>query len=113
MAGNQKVEEVTSGGGAGFDVVARDVVTKEERRQRASALIVAIGGGAFEPRKLKVPGEGGLSEEALTYRMPDKAKLAGKKVVVVGGGDCGRESAQSAHDAGANVSRIQAMDLVA
>ena len=110
MTGNQKVEEVTSGGEAGFDVVARDVVTKEERRHRASSLIVAIGGGAFEPRKLKVPGEEGLSEEALTYRMPDKAKVAGKKVVVVGGGDSGLESAQAAHEAGAKVTMIQAMD---
>lgn len=110
MSGNQKVEEVTRGGEGGFDVVARDVVTKEERRYPAGALIVAIGGGAFEPRRLKVPGEDGLSEDTLTYRMPDKAKVAGRKVVVVGGGDSGLESAQAAHEAGAKVTMIQVMD---
>lgn len=110
MTGNQKVEEVTRGGEAGFEIVARDLITKEERRHQASALIVAIGGGAFEPRKLKVPGEDGLPEDVLTYRMPDKSKVAGKKVVVVGGGDSGLESAQAAHEAGAKVTMIQAME---
>jgi len=110
MTGNQKVEEVTRGGEAGFEIVARDLITKEERRHQASALIVAIGGGAFEPRRLKVPGEDGLPEDVLTYRMPDKSKVAGKKVVVVGGGDSGLESAQAAHEAGAKVTMIQAME---
>jgi thioredoxin reductase (NADPH) len=110
MAGNQKVEEVTRSGETGFEVVARDVVTKEEHRYQAGALIVAIGGGAFEPRRLKVPGEDGLSEETLTYRMPDKAKVAGKRVVVVGGGDSGLEAAQAAHEAGAKVTMIQVME---
>jgi len=110
MAGNQKVEEVTRAGDDAFDVLARDVVTKAEHRYRANAVIVAIGGGAFEPRKLKVPGEDGLGEETLTYRMPDKSMVAGKRVVVVGGGDSGLESAQSAHEAGAKVTLVQVMD---
>ena len=110
MTGNQKVEEVTRAGEDAFDVLARDVVTKAEHRYRANAVIVAIGGGAFEPRKLKVPGEDGLGEETLTYRMPDKSKIAGRRVVVVGGGDSGLESAQSAHEAGAKVTMVQVMD---
>ena len=110
MTGNQKVEEVTRAGDDAFDVLARDVVTKAEHRYRANAVVVAIGGGAFEPRKLKVPGEDGLGEETLTYRMPDKSKIAGRRVVVVGGGDSGLESAQSAHEAGAKVTMVQVMD---
>lgn len=110
MTGNQKVEEVTRAGDDAFDVVARDVVTKAEHRYHANAVIVAIGGGAFEPRRLKVPGEDGLGEDTLTYRMPDKARVAGKRVVVVGGGDSGLESAQAAHEAGAKVTMVQVMD---
>ena len=110
MTGNQKVEEVARAGDDAFDVLARDVVTKAEHRYRANAVVVAIGGGAFEPRKLKVPGEDGLGEDTLTYRMPDKAKVAGKRVVVVGGGDSGLESAQAAHEAGAKVTMVQVMD---
>ena len=95
---------------AGFDVTARDVVSGEEHRYAAQSVIVAIGGGAFEPRRLKVPGEETLGEDMLTYRMPDKSKAAGRDVVVVGGGDSGLESAQSAHEAGARVTLVQVLD---
>jgi len=94
----------------GFEVSAADVVTGEEHRYPARSVVIAIGGGAFEPRKLKVPGEDGLSEEYLTYRMPDRARVAGRRVVVVGGGDSGLESAQSAHLAGAHVTMVQVLD---
>lgn len=94
----------------GFEVVAQDVVTREEHRHQAQAVIVAIGGGAFEPRKLKVPGEAELDEPHLTYRMPDRTHVAGKRVVVIGGGDSGLESAQSAHEVGAHVTLLQVLD---
>ncbi len=110
MAGNQKVADVKRRDGEGFEVVAHDVVTRAEHRYQAGAVIVAIGGGAFEPRRLKVPGEDGLSEEVLTYRLPERSKVAGKRVVVVGGGDSGLESAQAAHEAGAHVTLIQVLE---
>ncbi len=110
MVGNQKVTDLSGGAESGFEVRATDVVTREEHGYQAQSVIIAIGGGAFEPRRLKVPGEDGLSEDVLTYRMPDKSKIAGKRVVVVGGGDSGLESAQSAHESGAHVAVIQVLD---
>ena len=110
MVGNQKVTDLSGGMESGFEVRATDVVTREEHRYGAQSVVVAIGGGAFEPRKLKVPGEDGLPEEVLTYRMPDKARVAGKRVVIVGGGDSGLESAQSAHESGAHVTMVQVLD---
>jgi thioredoxin reductase (NADPH) len=110
IAGNRKVIDLQGDAGAGFELIAEDVVTKEEHRHPAKAVIVAIGGGAFEPRKLKVPGEDGLAEDVLTYRMPDRSKVAGKRVVVVGGGDSGLESAQSAHESGASVTMLQVLE---
>jgi thioredoxin reductase (NADPH) len=109
MVGQRKVVGLERRDGA-FELVARDVVAGDEHRVPAQAVIVAIGGGAFEPRKLKVPGEDGLSEDVLTYRMPDRTKVAGKRVVIVGGGDSGLESAQSAHQAGAHVTMLQVLD---
>jgi len=109
MVSNQKVSALARKDG-GFEVAARDVVNGEEHRYQAQAVIVAIGGGAFEPRKLKVPGEDTLSEDMLTYRMPDRSKAANKDVVVVGGGDSGLESAQSAHEAGARVTLVQVLE---
>jgi ferredoxin/flavodoxin---NADP+ reductase len=89
-----------------FEVATHDVLTREERVRPAASLIVAIGAGAFEPRRLGVPGEEGLSEDSLTYRMPEPARVAGRTVVVVGGGDSGLESAQVAHRAGASVTIV-------
>jgi thioredoxin reductase len=109
IVGNHKVADVVAAEG-GFEVVSRDVVSGAERRDRAGAVVVAIGGGAFEPRKLKVAGEEGLAEDALTYRMAEAAKVAGKRVVVVGGGDSGLESAQTAKQAGADVTILQVLD---
>jgi len=94
----------------GWVVVARYVLISEDHRHPAQSVVIAIGGGAFEPRKLKVPGEDGLGEDVLTYRMPDRARCAGRRVVVVGGGDSGLESAQSAHEAGAQVTVLQVLD---
>jgi len=109
IVGNRKVMDLARRD-EGFELVAQDVVTREEHRYPAQSVIVAIGGGSFEPRKLKVPGEDGLTEDALTYRMPDRSRVAGKRVVVVGGGDSGLESAQAAHEAGAKVTLIQVLD---
>jgi ferredoxin/flavodoxin---NADP+ reductase len=110
LADHQKVLDLVNNGEDGFEVVAQHVVTKAESRYAAKAVIIAIGGGAFEPRRLKVPGEEGLSEDVLTYRMPDKSKVKGRKVVIVGGGDSGLESAQAAHEAGADVTMMQVLD---
>ena len=109
IVGNRKVMDLARRD-EGFELVAQDVVTREEHRYPAQSVIVAIGGGSFEPRKLRVPGEDGLSEDVLTYRMPDRSRVAGKRVVVVGGGDSGLESAQAAHQAGAKVTLIQVLD---
>jgi thioredoxin reductase (NADPH) len=109
MVGNRKVLDLVREG-EGFTAVARDVVSGEEHRHPASAVIIAIGGGAFEPRRLKVPGEAELGEDQLTYRMPERARAAGRRVVVVGGGDSGLESAQSAHEAGGRVTMLQVLD---
>lgn len=109
MVGNRKVIALARIE-SGFEVAARDVVSGAEHKYSAQAVIVAIGGGAFEPRKLKVAGEETLGEEMLTYRMPDRTKVKDRDVVVVGGGDSGLESAQSAHEAGGRVTMVQVLE---
>jgi thioredoxin reductase (NADPH) len=110
VAGNRKVTDLETGEDEGCAVVALDQATGEPHRYPARAVIIAIGGGSFEPRKLRVPGEDEVADDFLTYRMPDKSKVAGRRVVVVGGGDSGLESAQSAHLAGAHVTMVQVLD---
>jgi len=89
-----------------FEVATEDALTKEARVHAGAAVIIAIGAGAFEPRRLRVQGEEGLSEGFLTYRLPEPARVAGRTVVVIGGGDSGLESAQAAHRAGARVTIV-------
>jgi ferredoxin/flavodoxin---NADP+ reductase len=79
--------ETISWEGAGDD---RIVVLHTDRGElRSRAVIIAGGHGAFEPKKLPVsdvdmePWEGcGAS-----YLVGDKSEFAGKKVVIIGGGD--------------------------
>jgi thioredoxin reductase len=105
FAEHEKVVDVRRFEGR-FEVVTHDALTREERVHPAASVIIAIGAGAFEPRRLGVPGEDGLSEDSLTYRMPEPARVAGRTVVVVGGGDSGLESARPAHCAGASVTIV-------
>ena len=109
MIGERKVLEVIPKDG-GFEVVSEATADQASHRDECQAVIVAIGGGAFEPRRLKLPGEDQLGEDQLSYRLADAAKVAGKRVVVVGGGDSGLESAQTAHEAGARVTLVQVLD---
>ena len=67
---------------------------------RAQRVVVAIGRtGNF--RKLNVPGEG---LDKVSNRLIDATEHAGRKVMVVGGGDSAMEAAIALADAGAEVS---------
>ena len=101
----EKVVEVRRVG-EGFEVVGRDAGSGEERVHPAKAVIVAIGGGTVEPRRLGVPGEEVLGEDSITYRLPSAERVAGRRVVVTGGGDAALESAQFARAAGAEVTIV-------
>ena len=50
-------------------------------------IIITAGHGAFEPRKLPVPGLDDWLGRGLQYFVKRKADLAGKRCVIVGGGD--------------------------
>ncbi len=54
---------------------------------RTRALVVAGGKGAFEPKKLRVPGYEELLGRGVNYKVRDPADYDGRKVLVVGGGD--------------------------
>ena len=75
----------------------------------ARSVIVATGGGAFEPRKINKPGEAELKGRGVTYGMPDIEESRGKRVLVIGGGDSALESALSLKDV-AQVTLIHMLD---
>jgi thioredoxin reductase len=51
------------------------------------SLIVTTGHGAFTPRKLPIEGIDEWEGKGLHYAVREKAELAGKRCVIVGGGD--------------------------
>ena len=53
----------------------------------AKAVFIAAGVGAFQPRRITVPGIEAFEGRQLLYRAPSAAQFAGQQLVIVGGGD--------------------------
>ena len=62
------------------------------------ALVIAAGLGAFSPRRLTVPGATDVEGTLLNYKVADVSRLAGRDVVVAGGGDSALDWALSLYD---------------
>ena len=84
-------------------------VTSRKETYEARSVLVATGGGAFEPRKIGKPGEAELRGRGVVYGMPDIEESRGKRVLVIGGGDSALESALSIKDS-ADVTLIHMLD---
>jgi thioredoxin reductase (NADPH) len=54
---------------------------------RSKTVLLAMGVGAFEPKKLPVPNLPSFEGKGVHYFVKSKADFAGKKVMIVGGGD--------------------------
>lgn len=54
---------------------------------RTKTVLIAAGVGAFLPRKLDVPNVDELVDKGIQYFVGETASLAGKRIVIIGGGD--------------------------
>jgi ferredoxin/flavodoxin---NADP+ reductase len=63
------------------------VVTTDQAVHTAKALIITAGAGAFEPKKLDLPGSARYEKKNLHYFIKDLNSFKGKRVLVSGGGD--------------------------
>jgi thioredoxin reductase (NADPH) len=61
--------------------------TSRGTRFLTRTVIIAAGVGAFEPRKLRVEGVSKFDNTQLFYRVRNAADFAGKRLIIVGGGD--------------------------
>ena len=52
-----------------------------------ATVIIAAGLGAFQPRKLRAPGATDFDGAHVHYRITETEKLAGKDIIILGGGD--------------------------
>ncbi len=63
------------------------VGTSGGRQMTVGAVVIAAGLGAFQPRRLGVPGAEPFEGNAIQYRVRDAQALAGKRLIIFGGGD--------------------------
>ena len=61
--------------------------TAQGLRLLAKTVFIAAGMGAFQPRRLSVPGIEAFEDTQLLYRVARPADFAGQRVVIAGGGD--------------------------
>ncbi len=73
-------------------------ITTDKGEYESKTVILALGMGLFEPRKLGVPGEEEFYEKGVYYRIRSAELFAGKRTLFVGGGDTALEMALSLVD---------------
>ena len=69
------------------------VVVTNRGEYHTLTVIVAIGMGDFNPRKMDVPGEDEFFGKGVSYLLPVKEELVGQKVTMFGGGNSAIEMA--------------------
>ncbi len=77
---NEKVERIENGD-------EKLVVVTNKGSYDAKSVVIAIGMGSFKPKKMGCPGEDELTGKGVTYILPAKEELVGKKVTMFGGGN--------------------------
>src|SRR5207247_9479774 len=63
------------------------VRTREGNAFETRTILLAMGMGLFEPKRLDVPGETELEGKVVEYRVRDRHELKDKRADVVVGGD--------------------------
>lgn len=62
-------------------------ITTNKGIHYSKAVILALGNGSFQPRKLNLDNAESFENHGLDYFVNDLMKYAGKKVAIAGGGD--------------------------
>jgi len=63
------------------------VETSEGTQFHAKAVVIAGGVGSFQPRQLRLPRIDNFEATNLHYRVQNPEQFAGKKLIILGGGD--------------------------
>ncbi|MFM7322544.1 MAG: NAD(P)/FAD-dependent oxidoreductase [Armatimonadota bacterium] len=86
------------------------VLTTDKGSHRSRTVLIAAGVGAFIPRKLDLPGIDALEGKGIHYFVSDPALLAGKRLVIVGGGDSAFDWSMALGPAAASCVQIHRTD---
>jgi thioredoxin reductase (NADPH) len=64
----------------------------------AATVIIAAGLGAFQPRKIRAPGAVDFDGKNIHYKITQAEELAGKDIIILGGGDSALDWTLELHD---------------
>ncbi len=64
----------------------------------AATVIIAAGLGAFQPRKIRAPGAVDFDGKNIHYKIMQAEELAGKDIIILGGGDSALDWTLELHD---------------
>ncbi|OYD07188.1 NAD(P)/FAD-dependent oxidoreductase [Paludifilum halophilum] len=78
---DEKVHRVEKNDEGLFEIIT------DKQHHYSKTIIITAGCGAFEPRKLKIPGSEKYEGKNLFYFVKDLQQFAGKNVLIAGGGD--------------------------
>ena len=85
-------------------------LTTQRGTHRTRTLIIATGAGAFSPTKLDTPGVAEFEEHGIHYFVKDKSQFAGKKLLIVGGGDSALDWAMNLEEQAEKITLIHRRD---
>jgi thioredoxin reductase len=85
-------------------------IASESGNFLSKTVIVCAGVGAFTPTKLDVEREGEFLGKGLMYGVRSKSELAGKQVVIVGGGDSALDWALALENIAGTVTLVHRRD---
>jgi thioredoxin reductase (NADPH) len=63
------------------------VTTEQGKVFEAKVVVVAAGGGSFQPKRPPIPGIEAYEEKSVFYAVRQMEKFRGKRVLIAGGGD--------------------------
>ncbi|MBI3328956.1 MAG: NAD(P)/FAD-dependent oxidoreductase, partial [Nitrospinae bacterium] len=78
----------------------------DKREHWTRAVVLTVGVGAFQPKKLELPDIGRLEGRGVYYFVQEKQAFAGKNVMIVGGGDSAVDWALMLQDVAKKVTLI-------
>jgi len=85
-------------------------LTTDKGVHHTRTLLIASGAGAFSAKKLPLPTAAALENKGVYYAVKSKATFAGKRVLVIGGGDSAVDWSTNLSDVAAHITLIHRRD---
>lgn len=82
------------------------LVTSTGTEFDTATVILAAGLGAFQPRKLRTAGADEWEDTQIHYRVRNPERLAGKNIIILGGGDSALDWTLELHDKVENLTLV-------